>query len=164
MYLRLSIASSYAALAAGDVQMLRQLLLVEGKLSGGWRSRLLLCYAARHSSAECLQEVLAARQTHIDERDTLVAPQHLDMAAARTDSWAAGGHVGCLLSNSLPQAHGDIVCGGFLALVLTSGNHACNLLSAPVACIMHTNDGTQVPARTGGECGCLSVALYLKQG
>eukprot|EP00883_Tetradesmus_obliquus_P006884 jgi/Sobl393_1/1743/SZX61423.1 len=92
MYLRTDLACSYAALASGDLQMLRQLLLCEGTLGKTWRGRLLLCYAARHSSAECLQEVLAARQLHATfvRSCALVAPQHLAMAAARTDPWAAG--------------------------------------------------------------------------
>uniref|UniRef100_A0A383WBX4 Uncharacterized protein n=1 Tax=Tetradesmus obliquus TaxID=3088 RepID=A0A383WBX4_TETOB len=92
MYLRTDFACSYAALAAGNPQMLRQVLLCAGDLGESWRSRLLLCYAARHSNAECLQEVLLARQAHVtfSRRAVAAAPQHLPMAAARTDSWAAG--------------------------------------------------------------------------
>ncbi|WIA30936.1 hypothetical protein OEZ86_000986 [Tetradesmus obliquus] len=93
IYLRTDLVCSLAALASGDLQMLRQLLpLSAGNYKEGWRSRLLLCYAARHRSAECLQEVLAARQAHAvcTQCTPLVAPQHLAMAAARTDPWAAG--------------------------------------------------------------------------
>uniref|UniRef100_A0A383WCH8 Uncharacterized protein n=1 Tax=Tetradesmus obliquus TaxID=3088 RepID=A0A383WCH8_TETOB len=94
IYLRTELACSYAALASGNQQMLRQVLLCAGRTWNKkmWCSRLLLCYAARHSSAECLQEVLAARRMHeIFRREAaLVAPQHLVMAAARTDPWAAG--------------------------------------------------------------------------
>lgn len=92
IYLRTDLICSFAALTSGDPHMLRQLLpLSAGDYKEGWRSRLLLCYAARHSSAECLQEVLAARQAHaVCTQLPLVAPQHLHIAAERTDPWAAG--------------------------------------------------------------------------
>jgi hypothetical protein len=98
MYLRNGLTCCYAALAAGDVQMLRQLLLCGGSLTTGWRSRLLLCYAARRSNAECLQEVLIARQVQVQFSKVMavVAPQHLAMAAARNDPWAAGGQCLCV--------------------------------------------------------------------
>ncbi|WIA11042.1 hypothetical protein OEZ85_011195 [Tetradesmus obliquus] len=96
IYLRTDLACSYAALASGDKQMLLQVLLCAGDLGKTWRSRLLLCYASRHSNAECLQEVLAVRQAHetYSKRQALLTPQHLHMAAARTDPWAAGGQCG----------------------------------------------------------------------
>ncbi|WIA38402.1 hypothetical protein OEZ86_001728 [Tetradesmus obliquus] len=91
MHLRTDLACSYAALASGDLRMLRQLLVSPSSLSKPVRIRLLLCYAARHSSKECLQEVLEARQLNafFKRGAALVAPQHLQMAAGRTDPWAA---------------------------------------------------------------------------
>jgi hypothetical protein len=89
MYLRQGLTCSYAALAAGDVNMLRQLLLCSSVLHEPFTSRLLLSYAARHSNADCLQEVLFLRRVRI-RHSVLVAPQHLGMAAGRTDPWAAG--------------------------------------------------------------------------
>eukprot|EP00882_Tetradesmus_deserticola_P005255 GHRQ01005533.1.p3 GENE.GHRQ01005533.1~~GHRQ01005533.1.p3 ORF type:complete len:178 (+),score=47.25 GHRQ01005533.1:1525-2058(+) len=93
MHLRLGLSCSCAALAGGDLPMLRQLLLFGGSLAWTWRGRLLLRYAARHSSAECLQELLFVCQVDgsLSCRGLpLVAPQHLTMAASRSDAWAAG--------------------------------------------------------------------------
>jgi hypothetical protein len=130
--------------------MLRQLLLVEGRLGEGWRSRLLLCYAARHSNAECLQEVLAARQMHASRirTEALVMPDHLEMAAARTDPWAAGGQGGCMCGNKLLKANGSFGQSA-CSLAAPMATCACSL-HAPTACSLQFNV-VMIPARSRSQ-------------
>lgn len=94
-FLRSDLTCCYAALASGDLQAVQQLLLWGRNLTKGWRSTLLLRCASRQSNAECLQLILTARRAyatyHENARGCLVAPQHLQVAAGRTDPWAAGG-------------------------------------------------------------------------
>jgi hypothetical protein len=109
MYLRQDFSCSYAALAAGDVHMLRQVLLCSSLKSMSWTSALLLRYAARHSNAECLQEVLFVRRVHLEgiTQGHLVTPQHLEMAAGRSDPWAAG-EAWLNLYRCMQQCNGDV--------------------------------------------------------
>lgn len=99
----IDLACCCAALKAGDADMLRLLFtrshIADAALSSSsWQRRMMLQYAARHSNAACIQEAVCAVQAsmpypNIVQRAAaaVVMPQHLHMAAARTDPWAEGG-------------------------------------------------------------------------
>ncbi|WIA11045.1 hypothetical protein OEZ85_011198 [Tetradesmus obliquus] len=98
----IDLACCCAALKAGDADMLRLLFtrshIADAALSSSsWQRRMMLQYAARHSNAACIQEAVCAVQAsmpypNIVQRAAaaVVMPQHLHMAAARTDPWAEG--------------------------------------------------------------------------
>jgi hypothetical protein len=95
------LACCCAALKAGDAHMLRLLFSacsITRSSDSSWQRRFMLQYAARHSNAACIREAVHAIQLHVPLLNrpvrraaaAVVMPQHLQMAATRTDPWAAG--------------------------------------------------------------------------
>lgn len=88
-YVQTGMLCSCAALASGDADLVALLQLMTDWAHRGLKTRvrMLLSYATRHSSAACISNAVFACAA-LGFAPT-VAPQHLAMAAGRTDPWAA---------------------------------------------------------------------------
>jgi hypothetical protein len=119
--LNTDLACCCAALKAGCVDTLRLLFCVQNPstYSGTWPRRMLLRYSVRYSHAACAREVVCRAQAAVvttpghKAAAAVVMQQHLHMAAARTDPWAAGGWV--VLCKVLA---GTCACGCLVVVLL----------------------------------------------
>jgi hypothetical protein len=93
------LACCCAALKAGSAESLRLLFSVHNPSTntGSWNRRMLMQFAVRYSNAACVRELVCRAQAVAvltpghRAAAAVVMQQHLQMAAARTDPWAAGG-------------------------------------------------------------------------